>query len=142
MKLNEKETWEYIKLQLPIVKGELQQANNKVNTLISVLGLFITLIFGMLIFFCTKIEQEHFYSIGIVFSFVLSSFLLYKLIIATKSLKPIFQIKENKKEKNIDIYNFLEISKISFEHFKSYFDLTNKQEKPLFQIHINSLITK
>ncbi len=39
MKLNKEETKEYINLQLPIIKLELQQANNKLNSIIGFIGI-------------------------------------------------------------------------------------------------------
>ncbi len=141
MKLNKEQTKEYISLQLPIVKLELQQANNKLNSIIGFIGIGIALSTSFIIFFAIHLSENIFYKLSFSLFLILLLLFLIRLIRILKSLKPMRNIKEKNIHKKIDIYNFYDISEVSSKSFLSNFTVEGHYKEALLQIHINSVIT-
>ena len=158
--MDRKETKEYIKLQLPIIKAELQQATNKLNTFIAVFATTLAFLLTNIIFVITLLPTSLLYWIllgGLIISLLITSCLLFKHICKRR---PMFidDLKEwnesnNVKLKKIDngkvnLYYFKEYTSLNLDEFLGCFNqsknlISDKTKEldidALTQIYLNSI---
>ena len=92
-KMNKADTKEYINLQLPIIKGELQQVTNKINTFISVFATALAFLLTNIIFIVPLLQKDTLYWIIFV--------ILIFFLVLTMSFLIIYSIKRKSKDKKI-----------------------------------------
>lgn len=143
MKLNKEQTKDYINLQLPIIKGELQQANNKIATFITFFGTIASISIAILVFLVTLIGDNSLYWIGVSLFGVISFCSIIKLMILFLKLKPKHMIKINKnsnsnKRKDVDLYFFMSYMELSLDEYLLHFTYDDQTKNALNQIYINS----
>lgn len=146
MKLNKQDTKDYIKLQLPIIKGELQQANNKINTYITFWGIIMSFGIGAMAIMASN-DSINWISITTLsltgVAMLVASINISRLIYKLKSRLNVKykDVKDQIDPKDVDIYFFGSYTKVSFKTYVSMFTMSNKHEKnALLQIYKNSLI--
>ena len=159
-KMNKADTKEYINLQLPIIKGELQQVTNKINTFISVFATALAFLLTNIIFIVPLLQKDTLYWIIfviLIFFLVLTmSFLIIysikrkskdKKIIKKKIEKRMRKIKKkteklnfNSSIKDIDPYYYRSYTKISLKAYLKMFSWDDSNDKyALEQIYMNSM---
>lgn len=146
MKLNKQDTKDYIKLQLPIIKGELQQANNKINTYITFWGIVMSFCIGALAIMASddSITWISITTLSLTAVIMTAAAInIFRLIYKLKSRLQVEyeDVKDQIDPKDVDIYFFGSYTKVSFKTYASMFTTTNKHDKnALLQIYKNSLI--
>lgn len=145
MKLDKQETKEYIALQLPIIKGELQQANNKIGTFITFFGTIASIATAILTFLITKLVDNDLYWIGVSIFGIVSLYSIIKITIYLIKLKPRLKIESGStvsetSPKDINIYLFTSYTQLSFEEYKQLFTTDKQSINALEQIYKNSIL--
>ena len=141
------ETKEYIKLQLPIIKGELQQATNKVNTYIATFGTILSLLIANIIIVISFLTESLLYLIllsGLIVALLIITlfFIVYLYKRRPMSLEALIRIgntylADNKK---VNLYYFDSYTKLSFEKYSILFTFEDDHTRDaLEQIYVNSV---
>ena len=149
IKMTEKETTEYIKLQLPIIKGELQQVTNKINTYIAVFATTLAFLLTNIIFTVTLLPKNILYWIllALLIDFLVLTMLSLGLYLWKRKskdkeeiIKKIEKLNFNSSIKDIDPYYYRSYTKISLKAYLKMFSWDDSNDKyALEQIYVNSM---